>query len=195
MVSAEPLPGKYGWTAVPRDLAKFIANTSARNTKPAQASSIEIPITNLAGGAFESATNLLPDPTVNHCNRVFLYGSIIMQQHFPELLASWPDFPETYYVTCMLHDIGTAPTLLTTSKMSFDFLGGIYAWDRLKELKAEKDRVEAVAEAIIRHQDLGTTGEISALGAIIQVATLLGALSQCSSPAACDCLGGKWEAC
>jgi cyanamide hydratase len=188
MASTEPLPGKYGWTAVPRDLAKFTANKSVHNTKPAQASSIQVPVTSLASGVFETATKLLPEPTVNHSLRVFLYGSIIMQQHFPELLASWPDFTETFYVVCMLHDIGTAPTLLTSTKMSFEFLGGIYAWDRLKELKAEKDLVEGVTEAIIRHQDLGTTGEISALGAIVQVATLFGELYRCS---AYSCLGAK----
>ena len=85
----------------------------------------------------------------------------------------------------MLHDVGTAPTLLTTTKMSFEFRGGIYAWDRLKELKVEQDLVEAVTETIIRHQDLGTTGEISVLGAIVQVATLFGALYRCSTY---DCL-------
>jgi cyanamide hydratase len=191
MVTTEPLPGKYGWIAVPRDLDNFTANTSTRNTSPAQASSIQIPVTNLARAVFESATKLLPKPTVNHCLRVFLYGSIIMQQHFPELLTSWPDFPETFYITCILHDVGTAPTLLTTTKMSFEFRGGIYVWDLLKELKAEEDLVEGVTEAIIRHQDLGTTGEISALGAIIQVATVFGALYQCSSPSVCDCFGRK----
>ncbi len=180
MISTEPLSGKYGWIAVPRDLAKFTANISTSNTKPAKASSIQIPVTPLAGAVFESATKLLPEPTVNHSLRVFVYGSIIMQQHFPKLLASWPDFLETFYVTCMLHDVGTAPTLLTTTKMSFEFRGGIYVWDLLKELKAEEGLVEGVTEAIIRHQDLGTTGEISALGAIVQVATLFGALYQYS---------------
>ena len=92
----------------------------------------------------------------------------------------------------MLHDIGTASTLLTSTKMSFEFFGGIYAWDRLKELNAEKDLVEAVTEAIIRHQDLGMTGEISALGAIVQVATLFGELYRCS---ACSCPRSKSGPC
>lgn len=195
MVSTALLSSKYGWTAVPRDIAKFTANTSASNTKPVQASSIQIPRTKLAGAALESATKLLPKPTVNHSLRVFLYGSIIMQQHFPDLLVSWPDFSETFYITCLLHDIGTASTLLTTTKMSFEFRGGIYVWDLLKELKAEGDLVEGVTEAIIRHQDIGTTGEISALGAIVQVATLFGTLYQHYSHSACDCLdpeSGAW---
>lgn len=186
MVSTELLSVQYGWIAVPRDLAKFTTNTSASNTRPAQASSIQIPTTKLASAAFESAKKLLPEPTVNHSLRVFLYGSIIMQQHFPELLASWPDFPETFYITCILHDVGTAPTLHTATKMSFEFRGGIFVWDLLKELKAEEGLVEGVTEAIIRHQDLGTTGEISALGAIVQVATLFGALYRCPSPSVCS---------
>ena len=185
MVSTETLPNNYGWIAVPRDIAKFTSHASTQNTKPAQASSIQIPKTDLAAAVFESATKLLPQPTINHSLRVFFYGSIIIQQHFPELLASWPDFPETFYVTCILHDIGTAPTLLTTTKMSFEFRGGIYVWDLLKELKVEEDLVEGVTEAIIRHQDIGTTGEISALGAIVQVATLFGALYRCFPPSVC----------
>lgn len=46
------------------------------------------------------------------------------------------------------------------------------ALDLLKELNGNKSQAEAVAEAIIRHQDLGTVGTITALGQILQLATV-----------------------
>lgn len=174
-----PSTATYGWTAVPRDLAKFTASASPSNTKPVSASSISIPSTPLARKINDLATKYLPVPTINHSNRVFVYGSIIMQQHFPQLLQSWPDFAETYYLACMLHDIGTAEAFLKTTKMSFDFKGAFIAEDWLLKENADRDLADAVAEAIIRHQDVGTTGEITALGGIIQVATLLDNAGAC----------------
>ena len=58
--------------------------------------------------------------------------------------------------------------------MSFDFQGGFIALNKLQELGAPKIQAESVAEAIIRHQDPGETGTISAMGQLIQVATELG---------------------
>ena len=58
--------------------------------------------------------------------------------------------------------------------MSFDFQGGFIALAKLQELGAAKIQAESVAEAIIRHQDPGETGTISAMGQLIQVATELG---------------------
>ena len=58
--------------------------------------------------------------------------------------------------------------------MSFDFQGGFIALAKLQELGAAKIQAESVAEAIIRHQDPGETGTISAMGQLIQVTTELG---------------------
>ena len=59
--------------------------------------------------------------------------------------------------------------------MSFEFYGGFLALDLLqKELHAPKEQAESVAEAIIRHQDLGETGKITALGQLLQLATIFG---------------------
>ena len=45
---------------------------------------------------------------------------------------------------------------------------------------------ESVCEAIIRHQDLGDTGEITSVGGLVQVVTLLGEpLSHLSSRLGC----------
>jgi cyanamide hydratase len=165
-------PAAYGWGAVSRDTSKFTASAKSSDTKPVSASSISVPRSPLADTITELATKYLPLPTINHSKRVFLYGAIIMQQHFPDLLEQWPDFAETYYLTCMLHDIGTAEAFLKTTKMSFDFKGAFIAAEWLRKGSAAEDLADAVAEAIIRHQDIGTTGEITVLGGIIQVATL-----------------------
>lgn len=54
----------------------------------------------------------------------------------------------------MLHDIGTAEAYFKSTRMSFDIYGGIIAREVLKGLGSTNDQAEAVAEAIIRHQDV-----------------------------------------
>ena len=58
--------------------------------------------------------------------------------------------------------------------MSFDFYGGIVALNLLTsaEYKSPQPQAEAVAEAIIRHQDLGAKGTITLLGQVLQLATV-----------------------
>lgn len=56
--------------------------------------------------------------------------------------------------------------------MSFEFYGGIKALSILHELGSTKDQAEAISECIIRHQDLGTSGNITFLGQLIQLATI-----------------------
>ena len=59
--------------------------------------------------------------------------------------------------------------------MSFEFYGGFLALQLLhNELQAPKAQAESVAEAIIRHQDLGQTGKITMVGQLIQLATVFG---------------------
>lgn len=60
--------------------------------------------------------------------------------------------------------------------MSFEFHGGYLALDVLKdkEFASPTEQAEAVAEAVIRHQDIGTDGKITTLGQLIQLATILG---------------------
>ncbi|KAF9282496.1 hypothetical protein BGZ74_002134 [Mortierella antarctica] len=194
---------QYGWAAVPRDTAKFVASLSSSNTKPATASSVPIPSTPLAQNITALATKHLPVQTVNHCYRAYIYGSIIMAQHFPKQLASWPDFAETFYLTCMLHDIGTAKTFHHTTKMSFDFKGAFIASSWLSEASAPQDLIDSVAETIIRHQDIGTTGSITILGGITIVATLLDNAGQCGDLVAKETIESvvkayprnKWSGC
>ena len=86
-----------------------------------------------------------------------------------------PVSDETYLLTCLLHDIGTTDKNLSATLMSFEFYGGYLALGLLKkELRAPVEQAESVAEAIIRHQDLGDSGKISSVGLLIQLATIIG---------------------
>lgn len=58
--------------------------------------------------------------------------------------------------------------------MSFEFYGGLLVLDLLQKEGAKKEQAESVAEAVIRHQDLGTTGTLTTIGALIQFATIFG---------------------
>ena len=94
----------------------------------------------------------------------------ITKQQFPERAATLN--PATWALTCLLHDIGTAEENLTATRMSFDLYGGIKALSVLKDFGATVDQAEAVAEAIIRHQDMGVDGTITYIGQLIQLATI-----------------------
>ena len=91
-----------------------------------------------------------------------------MKQHFPE----WQFSAETYLLTCLLHDIGTTPQNQGSTRLSFEFQGGIISLDLLKSLNAEIAQAEAICETIIRHQDLGDTGNITILTAVTHFATV-----------------------
>ena len=63
-----------------------------------------------------------------------------------------------------------------STHLSFEFQGGYKALDLLTQHGAPQAQAEAVAEAIIRHQDVGETGMISQLGFLIQVGRRLAGL-------------------
>ena len=59
--------------------------------------------------------------------------------------------------------------------MLFEFYGGLLALGLLlKEHQAPLVQAESVAEAIIRHQDLGESGKITTIGGLLQLATVFG---------------------
>ncbi|EGU73853.1 uncharacterized protein FOBCDRAFT_136804 [Fusarium oxysporum Fo47] len=61
---------------------------------------------------------------------------------------------------------------ITSTRLSFEFQGGIQALDLLNSYGSTKDQAEAVCETIIRHQDFGTEGNITFLDQLIQLATI-----------------------
>jgi cyanamide hydratase len=113
------------------------------------------------------------------CRHILLsrLGAAIVKSHFPE----WDFDFETYYLSSLLHDIGTAPEFFMTTKMSFEFKGGITARDFLIQNGAPEEQADQVCETIIRHQDIFVKGgNITEIGQIIQLATILGMHSSIS---------------
>jgi len=164
---------QYGWTAVPRKVSTLLSQSESLPStppKPLLVSSIPIPSSPLAKAVHEYAKTELSIETYNHSMRVFFYGQAILFHAFP----SWSShsFDETYYLCCLLHDIGTTDKNIHATLMSFEFYGGMIVLDLLKKLNAPIPQAEHVAEAVIRHQDLGETGTLTRIGALIQLATI-----------------------
>ncbi|KAL9103922.1 MAG: hypothetical protein Q9163_001070 [Psora crenata] len=161
----------YGFTAVPRDPSNLLAHVDATKTppQPVDLDDIPFPRTSLVEKVIGYVKEELREETLNHSLRVFYYGMILHKLYLDHL----PLPPETYLLTSFLHDIGTTHTNLRATMMSFEFFGGYLALDKLKEFGGQKEQAESVAEAIIRHQDLGQTGKITTVGAVIQLATIL----------------------
>ncbi|KAL8646734.1 MAG: hypothetical protein Q9210_005960 [Variospora velana] len=160
----------YGWAAQPRHVSVLLDGKKRnKEPEPQTVADTNLPDTPLATSVLEYARKLLPTETFNHSMRVYYYGKAIHTQQFPE----WRFTDETYLLTCLLHDIGTADRYISATQMSFEFYGGILALDLLsKELNAPVEQAESIAEAIMRHQDIGETGKITTIGLLIQLATI-----------------------
>jgi len=162
----------HGWTSVVRDHQALLSGKPYIN-KPSTllVKDITFPSDNIVTKVKEHAKEQLPAPTFNHSMRVFYFASAILEQQFPELARTLSR--STLALTALLHDIGTTHDNLRATQMSFEFYGGFLALDLInKQLGAPQSQAEAVAEAVIRHQDLGSTGTITFLGQLIQLATV-----------------------
>ncbi|KAJ5175967.1 urea hydro-lyase/cyanamide hydratase [Penicillium canariense] len=165
----------YGFTPV-LSSASTLLETDPPSAAPVvfPVAQTPIPSTPLAQRIDAYAKAHLPTPTYNHSLRVYHYGIAIKRYRFP----TWAFSDETYFLACLLHDIGTTEENLNATKMSFEFYGGFLALDVLqhqgdsKNATAPKDQAESVAEAIIRHQDLCQKGKITAVGQLLQLATI-----------------------
>ena len=166
---ADPIT-QYGYTAVPRDVDVLIEQhaTIQHPPQPLLAASIDVPKTRLVEAVSAYAKQHLPEPTYHHSMRVFYYGRAMQLQHFPQ----WTFSEETYMLCCLMHDIGTTPDNLRATFMSFEFYGGMLAHNLLLREGADKPLAEAVMEAVVRHQDVGTVGTITAVGQLLQLATI-----------------------
>ncbi|KAL8919481.1 MAG: hypothetical protein Q9208_006766 [Pyrenodesmia sp. 3 TL-2023] len=161
---------KYGWAAQPRDVSVLLeGKKNNKDPKPVDVSSVQLPDTALAKSVLEYARKELSTETFNHSMRVYYYGKAIQTQQFPD----WSFTDETYLLVCLLHDIGTTDKNIAATHMSFEFYGGMLALHLLsKELHAPIEQAESVAEAVMRHQDIGATGNITTVGLLIQLATI-----------------------
>jgi cyanamide hydratase family protein with HD domain len=94
----------------------------------------------------------------------------ISAQQFPD----WKVSAETWFLTCLLHDIGTVDKYTREVLMSFEFYGAFLAMDVLQQNGSPQSQAQSVAEAIIRHQDPVEAGSITILGLLTQLATAFG---------------------
>ncbi|KAL2193638.1 hypothetical protein P885DRAFT_44883 [Corynascus similis CBS 632.67] len=181
---------EHGWTAVPLDPeAIFKCKPYLYEPAPILVKDIDFPSDDpIVTRAQQYAKQHLPQQTYNHSMRVFYWATALLQQQFPSHAKTLS--PSTLALTALLHDIGTAPAFLTTTRLSFEFHGAITALNFLLSSSrspfsdgedhsdeslvpaASQAQAEAVCEAIIRHQDLGTKGTITFLGQLIQLATV-----------------------
>ncbi|KAL3469346.1 hypothetical protein BJX99DRAFT_265288 [Aspergillus californicus] len=166
---------EYGFTAVPANTETLFTEAPLSTKTPTAVPVSETPVPNtaLALRIQKYAESHLPKPTFHHSMRVYHYGLAIKHYAFPD----WAFSDETYFLTCMLHDIGTTHQNLHATKLSFEFYGGYLALDVLQRSSgqgdtATQDQAESVAEAIIRHQDLRDIGTITAVGQLVQLATI-----------------------
>ncbi|KAJ6578804.1 hypothetical protein DFH09DRAFT_1030668 [Mycena vulgaris] len=171
----DPNVAQYGFTAVPRDpdvLFKDHPTASGDNPKqdPFTVEDFPLPDSPLANQVRDFVKKELDGQTFNHSNRVYIYGAAIAKSHFP----GWVYDNETYYLACLLHDIGTAEKFLATTKMSFEFKGAIVARDLILQLGGVEDQADSVCDAIVRHQDIFVKGgNITQIGQALQLATIL----------------------
>lgn len=155
---------KYGFKLIARDVSLALPNP-----KPPTAQKVELPQGKLEQTILEYAKAELNEKTLNHSLRVYLYSAAIMKDQFPE----WDLDLGVVFTASLLHDIGTTPKNMAATKMSFEFYGGIVARDFIMDTTQNKDYAEAIAEAVMRHQDLGESGNITTLGLILQIATIM----------------------
>ncbi|EAS35610.3 cyanamide hydratase family HD domain-containing protein [Coccidioides immitis RS] len=175
MAPSDPV-AEYGFTAVEASALKLLASLPCPSSPAPFVAISETPIpdTPVAKRVQVYAKRNLPEPTFNHSLRVYHYGLAIKKYRFPE----WKFTDETYFLACVLHDIGTTEENLQKTRMSFEFYGGLLALDVLQTSEGEdgavapREQAESVAEAIIRHQDLCEVGKITAVGQLIQLATI-----------------------
>jgi len=168
----------FGFTPVPSSAQGLLSSVTPSGPAPfIPISATPIPNTPLSRRISAYAKSHLPAPTYNHSLRVYHFGLAIKSHLFP----CWAFTDETYFLTCLLHDIGSTEENLKSTKLSFEFHGGFLALDVLQkpqasapEAVAPRDQAESVAEAIIRHQDLCETGKITAVGQLLQLATIFG---------------------
>jgi cyanamide hydratase len=182
----------YGFTAVPASAQALLTSTPVYPPPsaapiPILVSDTPIPNTPLGTRINAYAKAHLPTPTYNHSLRVYHFGLAIKRHRFP--FPDWDFSDETYFLACALHDIGTTEENIQSTRLSFEFAGGYLALDLLQNKSgqnqtstdgaaaaAPRDQAESVAEAIIRHQDLCTVGKITAVGQLLQLATIFGRL-------------------
>ena len=168
----------YGLTALPASVSALKPSNASPNTVPA--SSLSPPNTPLAKRVQAYVKEQLSPDTYRHSMRVYSYGLAIARECFPEWHVQG-QLQETWFLTAVLHDIGTTDANIGATKLSYEFWAGVHALDLLQnpsvsgggEGRAPVEQAESVAEAIFRHQDVQDKGQVSLVTQLIQLGTLL----------------------
>ena len=169
----------FGFTALPADVQLPPPKSSPA---PVKVSSLQPPSTPLAKRVTEYVRSKLSLQTFSHSLRVYSHGLAIARECYPDWnLQPGSSLEETWYLTAMLHDIGTCDEFLTSTKLSYEFFAGVHALELLqkpeltgsKDGVAPKEQAESVAEAIIRHQDVQDKGKVTLITRLIHLGTLL----------------------
>jgi len=172
----------YGFAALPADQSKVKPATT--KPQPVDISALQPPRTALATRVAAYAKSKLDADTYRHSLRVYSYGCAIARQMFPDFeLTPGSQLEETWFLTAMLHDIGTSAEFLTSTRLSFEFWGAFHALHLLQDPAvtgggendgaAPREQAESVTEAIIRHQDIQDKGNITLVTRLIHLGTLL----------------------
>ncbi|KIX95382.1 uncharacterized protein Z520_08899 [Fonsecaea multimorphosa CBS 102226] len=170
----------YGFTALPADQSQDKPRTT--NPEAVAISSLQPPNTPLATRVDGYVKSKLDADTYRHSLRVYSYGCAIARQCFPEFeLTPGSKLDETWFLTAMLHDIGTCDEFMTSTRLSYEFFAGVHAFDLLQNPKisgggegvAPREQAESVVEAIIRHQDVQDKGKVTLVTRLIHWGTLL----------------------
>lgn len=105
------------WQPVPRDQDVLFAGISP-SVKAYTTDSFPAPQTKLAREVDAFAQKHLDTGTYRHSNRIYYFGLAILRATLPHLAQQVDD--ETWYITCLLHDIGLAEAFHLTTEMSFE---------------------------------------------------------------------------
>lgn len=106
---------------------------------------------------------------------------VMSNPELSKVLPSIVENPEVYFLSSLLHDIGTTDENLKETGLSFEYYGGILAREWiLKNVPSAKELADSVAETVIRHQDIGERGMISGNTQLIQMATMFGMFYICA---------------
>lgn len=174
----------YGFTALPAD--QSVGKPSKPQPKPVSVAALRVPQTPLSTRVAAYAKSKLDADTYRHSLRVYSYGLAIAREVFPEWeVKPGSELEETWFLTAILHDIGTSAEFIAQTRLSFEFWGAYHALELLqnatvtsgssedREAVAPREQAESVAEAIIRHQDIQDKGMITLVTRLIHLGTLL----------------------
>ncbi|KXJ93651.1 hypothetical protein Micbo1qcDRAFT_193054 [Microdochium bolleyi] len=163
---------QHGWTAIAVDSeAIFNGKDYLHKPEPVTMDSMPFPHDDpIVHKIYQHVKAKLPTLVFNHSMRVYHFSIVILRHQFPEFAEDLSR--STIALAALLHDIGTVDEFIESTLLSFEWWGGYYSLRLLEQHGASSQQAEAVAEAIIRHQDIGSEGTITFLGQLLQLSTI-----------------------